>query len=436
MRRTLVLLFASAAAAVTAFPALFAQDKPADGGAPKAPVAPDNYSETPDDLVPFRSVEPARRFFVVPSEFRGPGRDDPPPAGLTSVKIGLITPLSGPDETQGRTIRQAVELAFADANAAGGYVRAAGEKGLPFEAVLRDEGVRWGQAGDALVDLVDLDGAWAVIGAYEDANSHVMSRVVLKAQVSMVNTSGMDPTLTEHNVPWVLRNCPDDRRNAFRLLRKIFDEDKRERVVVFRATDRYGRTGVREFVDATRRMHKPVPLEVRYEAKDADFASRIERIREAKPDAVVVWGRPGPTGVAVRAMRAAGITAQIYAPDRVADPAYIQAAGVAAEGTIFTYPFDPRTGGRGWAEFKARYTERFGEAPDATAAFAYDGATMIVAAVRKTGLNRVRIRDELFALRTYEGVTGTIKFDATQNDVSPVVLGKVSKGRLVFGGGD
>lgn len=421
-RLRVLALIVAAACAGAGSQALRAQEKAGD-----APPAP--YGETPDDLVPFRAVEPARRYFTKAPEFRGPGREDPAPAGLTSVKVGLVAPLSGPDEAQGRRMRQGVELAFADANAAGGF----GADKLPFEAVAVDEGVRWGQAGDALVDLVDRDGVWAVIGAYEDANSHVMTRVVLKVQVANVNTAGVDPTLTEHNVPWVLRVRPDDRRTSYRLVRKVFVEDKRTRVVMFRANDRYGRTGVAEFIDAARRLHHPVPLEVRYEAADGDFASRIERIREANADAIVVWGRPGPTGTAVRALRAAGITAQIYAPDRVADPAYVQTAGAAAEGTIFTYPMDPRTGGRGWDDFRKRYSERFGEEPDATAAFAYDGATMVVQAVRRTGLNRPRIRDELYAPRTYDGVTGTIKFDATQNDVSPVILGRVTKGRFVFG---
>jgi len=175
-------------------------------------------------------------------------------------------------------------------------------------------------------------------------------------------------------------------------------------------------------------------LETRYETSEADWAARMERIRALRPDAVVMWGRPGPTGAAVKALRAAGIDCAVYGPDRAVGPGFVEAAGAAAEGFVFTYPMDPRSGGEGWSEFRDRYIERFGEVPDATASFAYDATQMLVAATRKVGLNRVLIRDALYELRRVEGVSGTIRFDTTQNNVSPVILGHIERGRLVFDG--
>ncbi len=149
---------------------------------------------------------------------------------------------------------------------------------------------------------------------------------MLKVQVANVNTAGTDPTLTEHNVPWVMRNRPDDRQTAIRMLRKIYVEDGRKRAILFRANDRYGRAGVKEFTDSARRLGHPVPLETRYEANETDWASRIERIKAAKPDAIVFWGRPGPSGTALRALRDAGIDLPCYGPDRLADPRFVEAA--------------------------------------------------------------------------------------------------------------
>lgn len=396
--------------------------------AQEAPDGAGRYGDTPDRLAPYRGAgEPARRFFVEAPVYRGPGRDDPAPPDLKFLTLGLVAPLTGPDSYAGVSIVRATQMAVEEANAA----RAPGS--LAFRVVALDEGVRWGQAGDAVVDLVTDHGALAVLGAYEDANSHVITRVILKTQVVNVNTGGVDPTITEHAVPWVLRLRPDDRQTGYRLVRKVFDEDARKRVVMFRSNDRYGRAGVREFVDAARRSGRPVPLEVRFEAKETDFASRIERIRGAEPDAIVMWGRPGPAGAAVRALRAAGITAPVYAADRIVGDAFLVAAGAAAEGVVFTYPMDPRTGGRGWPEFRAKWTARHGEEPDCIAAYAYDGARMTIEAIRTAGPNRARIRDAMFAPRTWEGVTGTIRFDTTQNARREPVLGRVSNGRFVFG---
>lgn len=414
-------VLAGAFACVSTLSAQESPDKPLSGR--------ERYGGTPEEVAPFRDVEPGRRFFILPQIFRGPGREDAPPADLTRVVIGLVAPLSGPDAPCGTNMIHGAELAIAEANAAGGF----GEKKLPFEIVVKNEGARWGQAGDAMVDLVEDDGAWAILGAYEDTNSHVMSRVVLKIQTPMVNTTGPDPTLTEHNIPWVLRNRPDDRQTAMRLLKKVFREDKRKRVVLFRANDRYGRTGVKEFMDAARRYGHPVPLEVRFDVKETDWAARIERLKAADADAIVMWGRPVPTGAALRALRDAGITVPCYGADRIVDPRFLETAGKAAEGFTFTYPFDPRTGGKGWDAFRTAFKAKYGDEPLADAAFAYDGARMVIDGLRAAGLNRPRLLDAMTANPTYEGVTGTARFDITMNNVSKMILGHVENGRFVFG---
>ena len=55
----------------------------------------------------------------------------------------------------------------------------------------------------------------------------------------------------------------------------------------------------------------------------------------------------------------------------------------------------------------------------------------VVDAVRRTGLNRARIRDELTGLRSFDGVTGSMKLDVTSNNVSPLFLAEVRDGRFV-----
>ena len=78
------------------------------------------------------------------------------------------------------------------------------------------------------------------------------------------------------------------------------------------------------------------------------------------------------------------------------------------------------------------YRERFSEEPNAFSAHAYDGTNLIIAAIRAAGLNRPRIRDALFANKSFAGVTGTIEFDSTQNNVRKPWLVEVKSGRFHF----
>lgn len=386
------------------------------------------YAETPSELLPFQGLgKPYKRFFTEPATFRGPGREDPEPLGLTAARIGALLPRRGPDLLHGRSMERGITLAVEEANRAGGL-----RPGLPFALIVRDEAAAWGAAADAAVNLVMEQGVWGLIGGFEDANSHVLSRVLLKLETPTVNTAGLDPTLTEHAVPWLMRVRPDDRRNSYALARRVVAVDGHRRIGVLRSNDRYGRVGTAEFVDAARRLHSPITVEVRFEAKTRDWTAQIDRLRRAKIDALVLWGRAVPTARALRAVRAAGLKAPAYGPDRLVDARFLEAAGEAAEGLVCTVPFlrDPKR--KAWADFVAAYRARFGEMPDDTAAYAYDGTRLLIDSMRAAGLNRVRIRDHLVGHRVYAGVTGTMQFDATFNNIAEVYLAHVQGGTFHF----
>ena len=83
----------------------------------------ESYGKTPARLAPYsRTNEPYRRFYLDPPAFRGPGRDEPPPADLGSIRVGLLAPIEKTDGAPaGLGLLRGAELAFAEANAAGGY---------------------------------------------------------------------------------------------------------------------------------------------------------------------------------------------------------------------------------------------------------------------------------------------------------------------------
>ncbi len=382
------------------------------------------YGETPEDFVPYQGLGGAYwTFFREPPAFRGPGRDAPEPKDLQEVRIGVLAPLGGQDEALGERMLAGIRLAVAEANRDGGY-----RSTLPFTLVVRDENLAWGAAANAAVDLAFEAGVWGILGALEDSSTHVMSRVLLKIEVPVVNTGGTDPTLTEHAIPWIVRIRPDDRQSSYALARRIFQEDGLQRVVVFRANDRYGRVGTREFVDAARRLHHPIVLEMRFENHQTAWPVEIERIRALQPEAVVIWGRAEPAGRVVRALREAGLRTRLYGPDRLVDPVFLAAAGPAAEGMVLTYPFDPERAGGAWTAFREAYLASTGQEPDAVAAYAYAGARYLIRAIQEAGLNRARIRDQLFGVQATSSVVGELRFDTTHNNVTPMLLGRVRGG--------
>ncbi|MGW8315094.1 MAG: ABC transporter substrate-binding protein, partial [Bacteroidales bacterium] len=207
------------------------------------------------------------------------------------------------------------------------------------------------------------------------------------------------------------------------------------RVAVLRANNRYGRVGVMEFRDAATRIGYPIVLEVRYEDGETDFKEQLEKIRNTNPEVVILWGNALEMGLILNEMREMGMNYPVFASDRAVNPVFLETAGENAEGVVTTCQYNPKADNPKLKAFQEHYRERFGMEPDVFAAHGYDGMNITIQAIQKAGLNKVKIRDLLTDMKTfqgYEGVTGEIVFDASWNDVGPIWMAEVHHGEFQF----
>jgi len=400
------------------------------------------YANRPDRLMPYGKTRVYKEIFTQPMEFKGAGRDYTDPT-VDTVKIGLIAPLTaedgaiipkgfraGVDEGAkaafGKHLLHGAVLALEEANADGGY------RGIPFELVRRTDLLQWGQASDELVKFTFEDKVWAVITGIDSNHCHVLNRVTLKTQVPLVNAGTTDPTLTEHNIPWLVRCMSDDRLNSYELLNYINRVRKFSRIAVLRVNDRDGRVGVEEFIKGARRLGTPVLLELRFRNGDQDFREQLQTIRALDPEVIVLWGNPPEAARIVRQAHELGMRQQFVGFDRLAQPMFIHEAGKDAEGMVLATTCNLASSDPVWTAFKENYRKRFSENPDTFSAHGYDAMRLIIQATREAGLNRARIRDALYSIREFPGASGTIHFDSTLNNVERPWLTEVTNGELRY----
>jgi branched-chain amino acid transport system substrate-binding protein len=381
------------------------------------------YGNVPEEMLPYRNIEPYYRYWLTRLPFYGPGRDYPAPPDLKTLRVGLLSPPPyGPEAVRGEMSKKGVMLAIEEANAA----RLPGE--LPFELIEKADSPQWGSAANIAIEFADTN-ALAFIGTIDGDATHVALRTVLKTEMFMVNCSDPDPSLTETQIPWLLRDFPDNRQQGYLLARLMVEERGLTKIVVFRGNSRPGRMGVRPFVDAVRRLGHPVLQEINFKDGDRTFDTQVAVIKQANPEAVVFWGNPAETGPAAAQLRAAGVKAAFYGFDRLVDPDFIKLAGPAvAEGATAAYPFDLEKTDPAWTNFVARFQKRYGLKPDIYAGYAYDGTQMLITAIKKAGPNRYRIRDLMAAIDEYNGVCGYMRFDGRWDNIAPIVYAEYRQG--------
>ena len=382
-----------------------------------------NYGASAVDVEPFGHVEPYAEHFLEQMEYTGPGRAKSEPEDIDSVKIGFLGPIEptvsvatggqSHEEPLGIAMLRGSRMAIEEVNEAGGYL----PRGIPFELVVHNDNGLWGASGNEIIDLAYKKKVWAILGTIDGANSHIAIRVALKAEVPMVNTGDTDPTFIETNIPWVIRTIGDDRQQNYLLLDYLYRKQGLERVAIIRASNRYGRFGVREIKDGSRRLGQPVVIEMAYPVGGEDFSLQIDRIAAAEPQAIIHWGDGVDGARILNQIRERGLEQPFFCSDRCVTDEFVTLAGDHAQEVFSTYPWNPDREDPALERFRQDFEERYGVQPDTYAAHAYDGMNLLIWAIQNAGLNRAKIRD-LIAYRgePWPGVTGDIPLNAALDD--------------------
>lgn len=413
------------------------------GPPPDREVAP--YAKTPQDLEPYEHfVKPYYENYTHPNLYTGAARDIPDPKDVKEVRIGFLGPVAKQsDQVYGLRMLHGAQMAIDEANARGGY------GGKPFRLMVHDDysnwqfgaeggeerptdSAIWGAPLDESVKMIYDEKVWAIFGSISSESTHMVLRLVLKAEVPLINSESTDPTVPETYIPWYFTDIQDDRVQAYTLARRIFTELGLKRPALLRVNNRYGRMAAEKFRNAAVRLGRPVVIEQKYLPGDTDYSRQLRIIRDSRVDAIVLWGDESEAAGILKQMRAMGMKQRVFGAYRTLGEDLLAQAGPAAEGFEAVYPYDPSRQDPRWIAFQQRYQQQFGARPDQFAALAYDAMNVLLDSICKAGLNRARIQDALDQVYQYDGVTAHMVFDPNNKNVSPMYLGTVHNGAISY----
>jgi ABC-type branched-subunit amino acid transport system substrate-binding protein len=403
------------------------------------------YAGEPKDLSPYEKfATPYFLNYTHPNVYTGAARDIPEPKNLSEVRVGFLAPLEHTsDSAFGIRMLHGAQLAIEEANVQGGY------GGKPFRLILHNdynnwqkgavygndrstEPTIWGSPSDEAVKMIYDEKVWAIFGSISSESTHIIVRVVLKAETPIVNSASTDPTIPETYVPWFFTDIQDDRVQSLTLARRIFTELGLKRLAILRVNNRYGRFGVIKLRDASRRLGHPIVIEQKYLPGDTDYSKQLRVINGSRADAIVLWTDEMEAAGILKQMRVMGMKQRVFGAYRTLGPTLLAEAGPAAEGFESVFPYDPSSKYPKWISFNQRFEKRFNEKPEQFASLAYDAMNVLLDSICKAGLNRARIQDALANVREYDGVTGHMVFDPLLKNVAPMYLGTVHNGAITY----
>jgi branched-chain amino acid transport system substrate-binding protein len=321
------------------------------------------------------------------------------------IKIGVFGPMTGDAATYGLSLKEGVEIALKERNAAGGVL------GQKIEVVYGDDTGKPEQAVSVATDLATKDKVLIMLGSISSPASLAASQVAAQTETPQIAITSTAQSLTTQGNPWVFRSILPDTGFASSIAefvaRKFPSKTKYAFIYV---NDDMGKSGFEKFSTSAQKLGMTLVADEKYTRGDLDFTSQLSRIRAANPDFIAQWSRYTEQALITKQVKQAFPNVLHVAGDGT--PKFIELAGEAAEGVYypsdFSIPTAKTTVGK---DLVRKVKESYNRDADYVHAQAYDAFNAAVIAIKAAGTqDKTKIRDALKKV-DFAGARGTFKFD-------------------------
>ena len=354
----------------------------------------------------------------------------PPDAGPPKpkpIKIGEYGSLTGGTATFGQSTKKGVDLAIEEINAAGGV------KGRPLQVLVEDDQGKPEEAAQVVQKLISQDKVVAIIGEVASSRSLAAAPICQQAGIPMITPSSTNEQVTLVG-DYIFRVCFIDPFQG-EVCAKFARENlgAKSAAILKDIRNDYSVGLAKAFNETFTALGGKIAAEVAYSEGDKDFRGQLTQIKSSKPDIIFVPGYYTEAGLIAQQAREQGLTQPLLGGDGWESPKLLEIGGAALEGSYYCNHYFAGAPIPRIQEFVAKYKAKFNEEPDSIAALAYDAAKLLAVSMEKApSLAGSDIRDVLATTTGYEGVTGTITFDANRNPVKPAVMLKIEGGKINF----
>jgi branched-chain amino acid transport system substrate-binding protein len=157
----------------------------------------------------------------------------------------------------------------------------------------------------------------------------------------------------------------------------------------------------------------------------------FQKIKNDNPDVVflLVYAKSGANFM--QQLRQVGIKAIAYGSDNLSSSEFTAVGNQVVDGVRVALPASGK--GEVFNKFVNDYKDKYGEVPDAVIGKSYDAMNLTIHAIQKVGYNPAKIVSYLKSPEfSFQGVTGTIKFDEKGDLISQDYTRQVYRnGKLV-----
>jgi branched-chain amino acid transport system substrate-binding protein len=319
------------------------------------------------------------------------------------IRVATVGPMTGEYAAIGTQMRAGAEQAVADINKAGGV------NGQQLVLEVGDDACDPKQAVSVANQMASRKVA-VVAGHYCSGSSIPASKVYGEEGVLQISPASTNPKYTDEGSWNTFRVCGRDDQQGALAGKYLADKFKGKKIAVIHDNSAYGKGLADETKKAMNAAGTTETLYTAYVAGERDYSALISRMKQAGIEVIYVGGYHTATGLIARQAKEQGMNVTMVGGDALVTNEFWQISGPAGEGTVMTFPPDPRKSAGAApivAEFKAKNFD-----PEGYTLYTYAALQIWAEAAKKANsVDGKKVADAMHAGQPFQSVLGDISFD-------------------------
>src|SRR4051812_13816118 len=332
------------------------------------------------------------------------------------IKIGGLFAMSGPGSYFGVQDKQGIDLAIEEINKSG-------VNGYKLEVQYEDSACSPLPATQAAKRLLEQYKPHIALGEEcSDATLAIMP-LMEQAKVPLLNAGSSSIKITDPGNPWIFRIMPNEVMQGVDIATNAYKRLNARTAVLLYENTNAGIGNAKVFGDTFKSLGGQILSDIGFGRDVNHFTAIATRIAGVgKVDVIPTYTLEGQGLRITQALAQAGVTkgggGQAIQLGTIWLPfGFEQKAGKAALGYVRIVQFDPTDKREVVQDFVRSFKAKYNQEPTHINAHAFDQVLVVADVVRRGGKDAQSIRDLLAATKGFSGVTGSVEFDKSNQNI-------------------
>lgn len=294
-----------------------------------------------------------------------------------TIKIANIVELSGAGASVGTNMKNGVDLAVKEINAAGGIL------GKKIETMTYDTQTNPGVAKGLTQKAVD-EGVFAIFGPVFSGSILVSMAESRKAEIPNF-TGGEAASITMQGNPYIFRTSFTQATAMPKVARYISEQAKLKTLAVIYVNNDFGKGGLDMFKKALDKSSTKIVTEISTDSGQIDFSAAVLKAKQSNADGIFAYTNEEESARLLRELRKQGWTKPIIGETTLTNQKVIELAGEAANGAIAHVGLTVDAPLPAVRAFRAKFEREYKYISDHNGMKGYSGMYILKTAIEKVG---------------------------------------------------